>query len=153
MEISKSLGQKIINLRKSNNVSREDLANELGIPYTTLRNYENGLREPGHLFLIKVAKRFNVTTDYLLDIQNSSLNISSENDVQKQKLIQNYEMLNDAGKNKLVEYSEDLKVNPKYTEKVHKIKIAARNGRFEERTVTDSDIEKLKNLADMDDDI
>ncbi len=68
MDIVKSLGERIIELRKKNNINREDLAKELEIPYTTLRNYENGLREPGHLFLIKVAKRFNVSTDYLLGI-------------------------------------------------------------------------------------
>ena len=70
MDTIKSLGARIIELRKKNGISREELAKEFDIPYTTLRNYENGLREPGHVFLVKVALKFHVTTDYLLGVDN-----------------------------------------------------------------------------------
>lgn len=116
MDIVKSLGERIIELRKKNNINREDLAKEFEIPYTTLRNYENGLREPGHLFLIKVAKRFNVSTDYLLgiDTQKNAPAIIDKSDNDKQKLLHNYENLNDNGRSKLLEYSDDLVASGKY---------------------------------------
>lgn len=120
MDIVKLLGERIIELRKKNNINREDLAKEFGIPYTTLRNYENGLREPGHLFLIKVAKRFNVSTDYLLGISNEinatkiTIPKIDDNDTDKQKLLHNYEKLNDNGKDRLLEYSDDLVASGRY---------------------------------------
>ena len=63
-----TVGQRIIALRKEKGLTRIALAEKLGIPQTTLRNYENGLREPGHFFLIDVAKQFNVSIDFLLGL-------------------------------------------------------------------------------------
>ena len=118
MDTIQTLGSRIIELRKQHGISREDLAKEFDIPYTTLRNYENGLREPGHIFLIKVAKRFNVTTDYLLGISDTTKKAPaiSGSDFQKQRLIENYEKLNPLGQEKLVDYSEDLTEVEKYTQ-------------------------------------
>ena len=128
METIQTLGERIIKLRKQNGISREELAKEFDIPYTTLRNYENGLREPGHVFLIKVAKRFNVSTDFLLGIsdQTKTAPAESESDLQKKRLMDNYESLNPFGRDKLVEYSDDLTEVEKYTqtEAVHNAKEA-----------------------------
>lgn len=63
-------GERLIHLRESNGIERKELAEKLEIPYTTLRNYEIGTREPGHLFLIKLTKIFNVTVDYLLGLDD-----------------------------------------------------------------------------------
>ncbi len=60
------LGNIIIQLRKSHGYTRQRLSDELGIPYTTIRNYEKGEREPGQSFLLKISDKFNVTVDYLL---------------------------------------------------------------------------------------
>lgn len=62
-----SLGSKIVELRNKAGLTRVQLAETLQIPHTTLRNYEQGTREPGHKFLVEIAKFFNVSTDYLLD--------------------------------------------------------------------------------------
>lgn len=119
MDTIKSLGSRIIELRKRDGISREELAKEFDIPYTTLRNYENGLREPGHVFLIKVALKFHVTTDYLLGIEEQQKNAPAEDDksdFDKQRLIHNYDKLNQRGKKKLVEESDDMASMPKYTD-------------------------------------
>lgn len=119
MDTIKSLGSRIIELRKRDGISREELAKEFDIPYTTLRNYENGLREPGHVFLIKVALKFHVTTDYLLGIEEQQKNAPAEDDksdFDKQRLIHNYDKLNQRGKKKLVEESDDIASMPKYTD-------------------------------------
>lgn len=62
-------GERIKQIREDRGVSRKELAEELGIPYTTLRNYEMGTREPGHKTLVELAKIFNVSCDYLLGIE------------------------------------------------------------------------------------
>lgn len=62
-----SLGSNLVALRKKAGLTRVQLAEEMNIPSTTLRNYEQDDREPGHKFLVEIAKRFDVTVDYLLD--------------------------------------------------------------------------------------
>ena len=66
-----SFGKRLIELRENRNISRKELAEIMEVPYTTLRNYETDAREPGHLFLIKLSKYFNVTTDFLLDVEEA----------------------------------------------------------------------------------
>ena len=66
-----SFGDTLTKLRKEHGLNRQQLADELGVPYTTLRNYETGAREPGHKFLIQAAKYFNVSIDYLLGMEET----------------------------------------------------------------------------------
>lgn len=61
-----TIGERIIEQRKKLGLTRVQLAQDLDIPHTTLRNYETNQREPGHLMLITLSKKFGVTTDYLL---------------------------------------------------------------------------------------
>lgn len=65
-----SVGEKIIELRKEHGLTRDAFANYLQIPSSTLRNYELGTREPSHLFIVQMAKIFNVSTDYLLGLSS-----------------------------------------------------------------------------------
>lgn len=64
----KSVGQKIMQLRKEQGYKRDAFAEKIGIPSTTLRNYELGVHEPGHSFIIQMARLFSVSTDYLLGL-------------------------------------------------------------------------------------
>lgn len=62
-----TFGERLTNLRKEHGYkSRNDFAIKLGIPSTTLRNYETDAREPGHTFLKQISEFFNVSVDYLL---------------------------------------------------------------------------------------
>ena len=63
-----TIGERIVEQRKKLGMTRVQLAQDLDIPHTTLRNYETDQREPGHLMLIKLSKKFSVTTDYLLGL-------------------------------------------------------------------------------------
>lgn len=73
-----TVGDRLKALRKEAGYTRVELANILDMPQTTLRNYENDVREPGHDFLIKIAKEYNVTTDYLLGLSENK-NATIEN--------------------------------------------------------------------------
>ena len=59
-------GANIVAIRKAAGMTRNELAEKLDIPYTTLRNYETDQREPGHKLLIKLSKLFSVTVDELV---------------------------------------------------------------------------------------
>ena len=61
-----TFGQNLIQLREAQGYSRKDFAERLGIPYTTLRNYETDAREPGHKLLIKIASLLSISVDELV---------------------------------------------------------------------------------------
>ena len=95
-----AFGERLTQLRKENGYNtRNDFAEKLGIPSTTLRNYETGVREPGHTFLKQISELFNVSVDYLLcltddkEILNSFRIRSSE-----KEMIEKYRLLDDHGK-------------------------------------------------------
>lgn len=62
-----TFGERLTELRIENGYNkRNEFAEKLGIPSTTLRNYETDVREPGHTFLKQISELFNVSVDYLL---------------------------------------------------------------------------------------
>lgn len=63
--------EKLVQIRESRGYTRKRLAEELGRPYTTITKYESGEREPGHSYIIEIAKKFGVTTDYILGIEDN----------------------------------------------------------------------------------
>lgn len=95
-----TFGERLTNLRKENGYStRKEFANFLGIPETTLRNYEKDEREPGHTFLKSISEKFNVSADYLLglksDKEKTDLYQLKESEY---KLIKKYQSLDDYGR-------------------------------------------------------
>ena len=57
---------RLVELRKQRGLNRKQLSEVLGIPYRTMVNYENGSREPGHDFIVKLANFYGITTDEIL---------------------------------------------------------------------------------------
>lgn len=74
------IGDKILALRKSLNLSQKELCEKIGITEASLSRYENNLREPKGDIIAKLAKALNTSTDYLLDDQN---NLHSKNNLSK----------------------------------------------------------------------
>lgn len=62
--------KKLKKLRLENGISQKDLADELGISRSCLANYETGKRQPDNEMLVKIADRFQVLVDYLVDRTN-----------------------------------------------------------------------------------
>lgn len=52
--------------RKARGITAQQMADELEINLRSYRNYESGDREPSLDMLVKIAKKLEVTTDYLL---------------------------------------------------------------------------------------
>ncbi|MBM7582971.1 transcriptional regulator with XRE-family HTH domain [Caldicoprobacter guelmensis] len=67
------IGDRIKQLREETNMGRAELAQKIGITYYALSKYETNERQPDYETLKKIARLFNVSTDYLLgysDIRN-----------------------------------------------------------------------------------
>ena len=60
---------KLREVRERTGMNKKEFAEYIGIKYTTYNNYETGAREPDSEFLIRFSKKFNVSTDFLLGLQ------------------------------------------------------------------------------------
>ena len=79
-----TLGEKLKALRTAKKMSQRELAERIGIAKSVISFYESGDRFPSYDVLIKISRIFNVTTDYLLDIERErTVNVSglSEEDI------------------------------------------------------------------------
>lgn len=59
---------RLMKLREELGRTKKEVAEALGMPYTTYSNYESNLREPNSEVLIKIADFYNVSIDYLLGL-------------------------------------------------------------------------------------
>ena len=91
-----NIGEKIIQLRKQANLSQSELAKKIGASRTIVGNYERNTNTPSIEILIKIAKVFNVSVDYLIgEGQLSSY------DKEVLKRIEDIEQLDEDTRNKL----------------------------------------------------
>jgi len=65
------LGENIKGLRTAHSLNKVELATKLGVSKQTISNWENNNVQPSIDTLVKIAKFFDVTTDYLLDLNIS----------------------------------------------------------------------------------
>lgn len=61
---------RLLELREERNLSQTDVANAISTSRTNIGRWEKGLNEPASGFLIKLAEFFEVSTDYLLGLEN-----------------------------------------------------------------------------------
>lgn len=94
-----NFGERLTQLRKEYGYStRNEFADKLGIPSTTLRNYETNAREPGHTFLKQISEFFNVSVDYLLCLTDDKEVLNSFRlHAAEQSLIEKYRSLDSFG--------------------------------------------------------
>jgi len=62
--------ERLKKLRIENKLSQRQLAPLIGFTQTAISDWENGFNEPTTKVLIACAKFFDVTTDYLLGLEN-----------------------------------------------------------------------------------
>lgn len=65
-----NFGNKLKLLRLQDNMTQEQLAQKLNLTKSVISAYETGLRLPSYDVLIRIAKIFNVSTDYLLGLEH-----------------------------------------------------------------------------------
>lgn len=66
-----NFGDKLKSLRKGQNMTQQQLAGRLGVAKSIVSYYESGDRFPSYDVLIKIARIFHVTTDYLLNVERT----------------------------------------------------------------------------------
>lgn len=87
------LSKRLTKIREEHGYKRTELAEALEMPYRTVTNYETGEREPGHSYIIKIAKLFNVTTDYILGLENETSSPDQE-EPERSELVSKDELVN-----------------------------------------------------------
>ncbi len=67
-----NIGERITQLRKQQQLSQEELAKRVDVSRTIIGNYERNTNSPSIEILLKIAKVFNVSVDYLIGESNLS---------------------------------------------------------------------------------
>ena len=109
-------------LRERSGLTADQVGALVGKSGKTVNAWENNRGQPDAEILMQLCDIYDVT-DVLSEFRDTDNTIKkaptesvSENDSQKQRLLENYEALNPLGRSKLVDYSDDLADSLKYTE-------------------------------------
>jgi len=79
-----NFGKRLKELRNGQKMTQQQLAARLGVAKSVVSYYESGDRFPSYDVLIKIARTFHTTTDYLLGIERErTIDVSglSENEI------------------------------------------------------------------------
>ncbi|ACQ53996.1 XRE family transcriptional regulator [Clostridium botulinum] len=125
------LGDKIKKLRKSKNITQEELGKNIGVTTSMVGMYETNARKPSYEVLIKIAEFFSVSTDFLL-------NTEEKLDMTLDSVKKVYNMVKEATE----EYGIEEVNQPEKQE--NKIKTLAAH--FEGEEFTDEDVEDIENF-------
>ena len=122
-----SIGDNIKNLRKQAGFSQKELAAMIEQTPTSIMHYEKGDRTPNQEIIEKIATALKVRPSTLLDwddwenrfnhdgkLSEEVKMIEAKQEKEDVKLLQQFHMLNDAGKEKILSDLEDLTMLPKY---------------------------------------
>ena len=66
-----NMGEKLKSLRIEKNLTQKQVADRIGLAISAVSSYESGTRYPSYDVLVKLARIFPVSTDYLLGITNT----------------------------------------------------------------------------------
>lgn len=125
-----SIGDNIKNLRKQAGFSQKELAAMIEQTPTSIMHYEKGDRTPKQEIIEKIATALKVRPSTLLGWDEWERKYNPDGKLSKEvktiesieafygddavKLLQQFHMLNDAGKKKILSDLEDLTMLPKY---------------------------------------
>lgn len=76
-----NMGEKLRSLRIEKNLTQKQVADRIGLAISAVSSYESGSRYPTYDTLIKLARIFHVSTDYLLGIADKrNIDVTGLND-------------------------------------------------------------------------
>lgn len=73
-----TIGQRIKELRLEKEITQASLAKHIGVTQKAIDFWEKNINEPKASYIINIAKFFNVTTDFLLGIEDENGNKTKE---------------------------------------------------------------------------
>lgn len=68
-----NFGEKLRKLRVSQKLTQQQLADRIGVAKSVVSYYESGDRYPSYDVLVRIARIFHTTTDYLLDVSRDNV--------------------------------------------------------------------------------
>lgn len=142
---------RIKELRKKNNMTQEDLAQKLNVKRSAISKYENETVPLTDSLILNLTSLFKVSSDYLLKIIDTPTPLKVQNK-KEQHLLNNYQKLNNTGKNKLIDYSDDLVALNKYNNNLILSTVAARSKNNNEPIKQEyiRDLSKIEPADDID---
>ncbi len=66
-----NMGQKLKFLRKENGLTQKQIAERIGLAVSAVSSYESGARYPSYEVLVKLARIYHVSTDYLMGLTDA----------------------------------------------------------------------------------
>lgn len=72
-------------LREEKGLNKQEMADELGLAYTTYIGYEKGDRDPKSEKWKEFARHFGVSVDYLIGISETKIPVTTKDDGQEEK--------------------------------------------------------------------
>ena len=79
------MGEKLKSLRIEKKLTQKQVADRIGLAISAVSSYESGSRYPSYDVLVKLARIFHVSTDYLLgmtDTRNIDVTGLSDNEIE-----------------------------------------------------------------------
>jgi len=141
------LGKILQEARNALGLKQSEIADKLGCTSANISSWERGKSKIDIDSFASLCKIYNIdfanTLNKVANEQKATIIIDKSND-NKQKLLHNYESLNNTGKNKLLEYSDDLVASGKYSDTVTIAEVARTNDNrksLTERQVTAKELE------------
>ena len=68
-----NFGSKLKELRTSQKLTQQQLADRLGVAKSVVSYYESGDRYPSYDVIVRIAHVFHTSTDYLLDVSKENV--------------------------------------------------------------------------------
>ena len=77
------VADRIKQLREQHGLTQAELAKQLGITRSSVNAWEMGISVPSTQYIVELAHKFKVTTDYLLCINSTTIDVSdlTESDI------------------------------------------------------------------------
>ena len=129
-DLKQIVGCNIKNVRKSRNLTQTQLAEQIGKHESSIRKYEKGLTDIPNEVILKIADVLEVSPAELLSVDEWETKLNPDGKLSEEvktiedvktffgedavKLLQQFHMLNEAGKEKILSDLEDLTMLPKY---------------------------------------
>lgn len=88
------MGEKLKSLRLEKKLTQKQVADRIGLAISAVSSYESGTRYPSYDVLVKLARIFHVSTDYLLGITDTrNIDVTGLNDNEIELVSQLVDML------------------------------------------------------------
>lgn len=88
------MGEKLKSLRIEKKLTQKQVADRIGLAISAVSSYESGTRYPSYDVLVKLARIFHISTDYLLGMTDKrNIDVTGLNDNEIELVSQLVDML------------------------------------------------------------